>query len=1657
MLKTSRGSARVRRPALLCVGTSLAALAIGLAGPAAAQCVSTVANGITTTDCTGTVGDGLTVATSQQRVTIARDARLLAGTNAAALRNTASYTSLTVAGAVDGGATPGILVRGGDLVYIPYDPYAGAAVPVWPYPAPGTPVPSYTYASTTISVSEGATIMGSTGIQLTKTSGTLIGNGGAEASIDNAGTITAAAGPAMVAGTGASFRSVVNRATGTIGGIAGELWSLSNQGVIDGGSGAAVAGATGSVTSLTATNSGTIRSNGSAATLTASGGYLSLTNSGTIRNAGSGAAIAGPASLSIVNQAGGTIGSGGAVAIQATRDLSLSNDGRIEGSVIGTTDPLYRNYVATANGTIQGDVLFAGGNDTLIAHYDAATGRIDSITGRIDLGGGENSLGLAIDADATLSRAALPANFAHLTVSLQNDATVSIGSDFSGLGDLGGSGRGRIINNADLTVGNAAYVAAILTNGTTTATGSGGLDVDNRAAITSNAQFTAAVIVNSGSLQNSGSIASSRTPAVTLSDYGYGSAAARRALTNSGTITGATSGATLYNADLLNSGTITGTVGSGASISAPSYGTSGGTGSVNTGTITGATSGVFLSYARLANSGTISGGTAGITADSGVIDNGAGGVISGAIGIDGRNGSNVRVRNAGTIQGGVRFDGSYSYGGGHVFVDAGGTVNGDLLFGQGNDLLVVALDTAAARPLAGVTGRIDAGNGTDTLRYSVAADATTTVAAQAGFERVAYEVTGGARLTLGAGAWNQALGLVGTGTVDLNTDITTARAALDLTASATQSLLAGTALGSDIANANAGLTVISRGTIVARALATDYSSYDSSCAVSVGGASFQNLGTISATSAPDGYGGAAICAGNGTITNSGTIRLAGTGTVVSGGASLINTGLITDSVGGNSSGVFVQTLVNSGTILTEHSAFGGSPSGGGSVTNSGRLESRASAAVLLSGGDMLVNATGGVIKGAGVAVSGAGAMVTNRGSIEGDVALGTDWWYRTNNRYVADGGTIAGDLIFGAGDDVFVQSAAATGVRGTIDGGAGVDTIVLAGTGAGTFDGAFNFERLSVDSGSWTLATPANFSLGTTIASAATLIGTTGTLLGTITDNGTLEIAQDFDGQFLARLAGAGTLAKSGTGTVTLAAQPDFTGTVRVLGGGLSFDGDAGFALAISNGTFTGTGRIAALSLGAGGVVSPGGTGAGTASALALSPRAAPMAVATLNVTGDFAQAAGSTYLATIAADGRSDRIVVGGSATIATGARLQLVGTRAGIGTRYTLLTAAGGIAGGYTSIDQAPGDTELRLAYAANSLFADVVRSRTGLVGIAASGNQRAAATGLASLGTANAAYAAVTTLADDGATRAGLGALSGEAHASLRAASVQDAQLVEATLRSHLRDPVATHGVWGSYLSGNGTNDGSDDAGKTHRSTLGGIAGIDRSFGTVRLGLGGGYTRTRLGAAGLSREAEARTVHLFGAAAGQIGPVGLNAGIGFGWTSNRIDRQVAVAEFADKLRADYDATIAHGFAEAQHAIPLGGGRVTPFLGIEAYRQRADAFRETGGAAALSGAARGETFAFARTGLRLETPIAATLAVRADGAWVRRIAGMAPDATLRFAGGDAFRVRGTPLSRDAATAELAAVWAPVRTMRITAGYAGTIGSRGDDNGFRLTAMLGF
>lgn len=717
-------------------------IAIGASSyPAFAQCTPDPTVSGDTTICMGDDPDGLVVKTNNTTLVVDDTARVFSGVADAGITFSNSNSALlSIAGSVQGGGKPGLLVRPGPPSLVPCDPYAGASIGDC---ASGQPVLAPSIVSVQINVAANALVNGSNALLISDPSNT----GSVTISLSNAGTMTGLAGPA-VTGTaaGVGFYSIYNLSSGFIGGIAGPVTYLQNAGTIDGGGNAAFA----------------------------ANRYTTVSNTGRIVSLGPDATVSANGDLFVTNKAGGTIG-GGAVALRnGNGRLQLTNEGTIDGSVVSTAAAGQNSVIDTADGSIDGDLTLGAGDDTLRARYDPSTGNIASVTGKVDGGAGIDTVDITVDQDSTLASAVLPTNFERLGVELQNAATLTLAPGYAGAVQV--SGAGSLVNHADLMTSGVAISA--------TRTGYP-LNVTNNAAITAtlggNDQFaisTPTLFTNNG----------------TLTANGGGGVHASNVV-NDGGIVASGAGAQTDYGTLSNAGTIVSTGSVGAQINGNFSDPS-----INTGTITGATTGVFLADGRLENAGTIGGGITGVELGStATLFNDAGAVITGGSAGVTNSGFSEKVVNAGTIKGDVNLVSTPGYDfSDDVFVDAGGTVNGAIRLGGGDDQLVVNLAADPARPLAGATGGVDAGDGFDTLRYFVNADASVTLAPVAGFEGLAFELDHQPALTLSAlTPFTNTVGLTGNGTVMIDGTIaTTDQATIDATIPALGQLAYGVSVSS---------------------------------------------------------------------------------------------------------------------------------------------------------------------------------------------------------------------------------------------------------------------------------------------------------------------------------------------------------------------------------------------------------------------------------------------------------------------------------------------------------------------------------------------------------------------------------------------------------------------------------------------------------------------------------------------------------------------------------------------------------------------------------------------------------------------------------------------------------------------------------------------
>jgi outer membrane autotransporter protein len=1524
MIRSVRAASRRRLSLVL--GTSVLASGLGMSSAAYAQCVPdpTVSDGTTT--CDGVDANGLRVTTPGTTVNVSSGATVKGSAAPAITIDVPGATGpvtdvINVQGVVDGGSQSGISLLSARSGF-----------------------PSVLLD---LHVAAGASISGNNAVLIDRNpasglfTNTLV-------KIDNAGTLTGSSGVALAIGPViGGYQSIINRQMGLIGAISAPIGTLDNAGRIDGGSNSAIdtRGTTGGIAAGLWTNSGTITSASSGGTIAnMAQNTPGLSNSGTVSNTGTGPAFSG-SFVYLNNQAGGVVSAAGGTAIVADLGLSLTNAGQINGDVVLNTPSGYgfSGTIDSTLGTINGNVRLGAGSDTVVARYDGTPTLVTGITGTIDAGGGINAIELRSDRDVTLNTAIdLLPGFQTLRLATAEGATVTLDSGFIAPGTIELSGQGSIVNRASISGTGTLFTAQVNQGPVASFTNSGTLTTSG---------FIGLDLTQVGSVLNNGTITATNGIAVDLSVGGT--------FTNTGTISGSFGGVSSFATAIDNQGLIR---------SAGLYGVAieGSSGLVltNSGNIEGGTYGV-LDRALVNNSGTISGGTSGIRLDdySGVI-NATGGVISGPSSIIGLF-SYAGVANAGTLNGDVVLNG---YGNRYLAL-SGGVLNGNLTLGQGG-VLVTDLVNSGPGQFAGINGTVTVSDGI--LRYRVNSDAAAVLGPSGPFQFAGYEVGSGATLTLTAPAQvSRQVLLAGSGSVVLNADLFATSGPAVATTSSYALLSYLPAVPSALSITNLGSITLSR----------PVNDFGGAAAVGLSYAdSFTNLGTISVIDHNGGFSYGIAGSPDAKVINSGTIRLDGGDGVFAVG-SLINNGSIVQIAGGATAiGVSeVKAVDNRGTIDTAGTAVSMT---GGSLVNSGTLVSHNGPAVTDAGtGGTITNLAGGSITGGGgIAVQAQGVTLINAGTITGSVDLGFASFGRAyeSSTYVTASGKITGDLLFGSGDDTLIVNGPA-GVSGIIDGGLGVDTVVLDRTGAGSFAGATGFERLTVNSGAWTLTGSQVYSNG------ATIVG--------------------------GRLALAGTL----IAPVTVQ----------------------------SGGTIGGNGTISSLSVASGGTVAPGNS------------------IGTITVSGAFAQAAGSTYAAETAAAGASDLIIVGGTATIGSGATLAVArdGGNYTIGKRYILLSATGGITGQYTLSQLASGGTEFRLGQSATSIFVDVARAGASLVGLGRTANQRAVASGLAALNAGNAAYAALTLLPDDAAARSALADLAGAVHPSQRTAALKDAQLVQDAVINRLDNPITPGiAVWGQLLSRQGHDDGDLGDVSTHRNTFGGAGGIDLAFGeSARIGVAGGATRTKLFA---QRGSSARieSTHLLGYAGGELDMLSLRAGVGYAWVNNKSARSVTFDGFADSETAKYKGWTLHGFAEIGDNLPLWGGKITPFARFEAYRVHSDAFAETGGAAALTGAARTEDFSFSLVGVKLTTPIAEELRAHARLGWQHGFNDLRPDTLTRFsAGAVPFDILGAPLSKDSAAATIDLAWQPRPNLTITSGYSGWIGGQSDDSSLHIAIAVGF
>ncbi|MFX2518866.1 autotransporter outer membrane beta-barrel domain-containing protein, partial [Serratia marcescens] len=366
-------------------------------------------------------------------------------------------------------------------------------------------------------------------------------------------------------------------------------------------------------------------------------------------------------------------------------------------------------------------------------------------------------------------------------------------------------------------------------------------------------------------------------------------------------------------------------------------------------------------------------------------------------------------------------------------------------------------------------------------------------------------------------------------------------------------------------------------------------------------------------------------------------------------------------------------------------------------------------------------------------------------------------------------------------------------------------------------------------------------------------------------------------------ISGHGGLTKQGIGTLVLTGNNTYAGPTLVNQGRLAVNGSVTSAVSVQNGGIVGgSGTVGSLTARQGGTVAPGNS------------------IGTLNVAGNVSFEPGSRYAVEVGPNGQSDRIQSSGSATIGGGEvavtlenspnLLTQSEVRSLLGQQYTILSAQQGVSGQFDAV--APNYLFLGtgLSYQPTGVTLSVGRNGTSFASVAQTPNERAVAAAADALAAGNPVYESLLGSGTAGEARQAFRQLSGQIHADIASALVNDSRYLREALNGRLRqaEGLASSsaikadegGAWAQLLGAWDHASGDANATGYQASTYGVLVGLDSAAADDwRLGVATGYTRTSLHG-GYGSKADSDNYHLAAYGDKQFGALALRGGAGYTW---------------------------------------------------------------------------------------------------------------------------------------------------------------------------------
>ncbi len=512
-----------------------------------------------------------------------------------------------------------------------------------------------------------------------------------------------------------------------------------------------------------------------------------------------------------------------------------------------------------------------------------------------------------------------------------------------------------------------------------------------------------------------------------------------------------------------------------------------------------------------------------------------------------------------------------------------------------------------------------------------------------------------------------------------------------------------------------------------------------------------------------------------------------------------------------------------------------------------------------------------------------------------------------------------------------------------------------------------------------------------------------------------------------------------------------YAGTLDVSGGSVYANGDlSGADVTIGSGALLGgSGSVGSIVVNSGGTLSTGN-----------SP-------GVLTVSGDVLFETGSNFDIELASALYDGIYVETGDVTIEDGALLNILeGAEFLLENPYPIIEIAEGSDG--EIIVEGDGFIVSAEQY---DLLETLVGYEDGLVTVTyqgksaswsdflATANQGATANALQALGKDSDLYKSAVFLTKDEMADV-ISSLSGEVHASVKSALIEESYLVRSLAMDHAGQGGTGLSIWANAFGNWGSQDGNDNAAGIDRDSAGVFMGAEVGLTNWNIGVLAGYGSMDIDLDSQASSAEADSFHLGAFAGGSLGKLNLRAGVSQSWHDISTSR-TALFPGSQALVADYDGTTTQVFGELGYSLKVPGASLEPFVGLAHVSLDTDAFTESGGEAALRGEEMTTTVNYSTVGLRGSTgvdAVAAGVSIRGMLGWQHAFDDDLPSARLMFADStSAFGVTGAPISEDALLAEagLDVTLSPGMTLNLS--YKGRYGNEGNDSAALGGLSIGF